>query len=89
MRTRVGRAAVAGSELYYEVSGSGPAVALLLGRGADHRMWPDQVPVLAERYTVVNYDMRGFGQSPPGEVAYAHADEPGHAPRPPWRGHGS
>jgi pimeloyl-ACP methyl ester carboxylesterase len=70
-----GYAAVEGTSLYYEVSGTGPAVVLLHGRGADHRMWADQVPLLARRYRVVNYDMRAFGKSPAGESSYAHADD--------------
>ncbi len=75
MEARTGFAPVDGTSLYYEVTGEGPAVALLHGRGADHRMWADQVPVLAARYRVVNYDMRGFGRSAPGENRYSHADD--------------
>ena len=75
MAAESGFAPVDGTSLYYEVTGTGPAVVLLHGRGADHRMWPDQVPAFARRYRVVNYDMRGFGKSPPGENPYAHADD--------------
>ena len=75
MTPESGFAPVDGTSLYYEVTGDGPALALLHGRGADHRMWPDQVPAFARRYRVVNYDMRGFGQSPPGENRYTHADD--------------
>ncbi len=56
-----------GTSLYYELSGSGPAVVLVHGRGLDRRMWDEQVPDLAERYTVVQYDLRGFGRSAAGE----------------------
>jgi pimeloyl-ACP methyl ester carboxylesterase len=75
MTTQRGFVTVEGTSLYCEVTGSGPAVSLLHGRGADHRMWEEQVPALAARYQVVSYDMRGFGQSPPGENRYAHADD--------------
>ena len=75
MTAQRGFAPVDGTSLYYEVTGSGPAIVLLHGRGADHRMWQEQVPAFAPRYRVVNYDMRGFGQSAPGENRYAHADD--------------
>jgi pimeloyl-ACP methyl ester carboxylesterase len=70
-----GFAPVDGTHLYYEISGSGPVVTFLHGRGANHRMWDDQVPPLAERYTVLSLDMRGFGQSPPGENGYSYPED--------------
>jgi pimeloyl-ACP methyl ester carboxylesterase len=65
-----------GSSLYYEISGSGPAVVLVHGMTLDTRMWDDQVPGLSEVATVIRYDARGFGRSTrdPG-VAYTHAGD--------------
>jgi len=75
MSTQRGLVPIDGTSLHYELTGSGPTVALLHGRGADHRMWEPQVEALASRYQVLCYDMRGFGQSPPGDTSYAHADD--------------
>lgn len=52
-------------EIHFEDTGSGPAVVLghsFLFSGA---MWAPQVPVLAERYRVINVDFRGHGASGP------------------------
>jgi 3-oxoadipate enol-lactonase len=76
METQRGFAAVNGTRLYYEVAGTGDAVALIHGFTLDTRMWDDQFAPFAERYRVVRYDARGFGQSAvPGEAPYTHADD--------------
>ena len=43
--------------------GSGPPVLLLHGYPQTHVMWHKVVPVLAEKYTVVAPDLRGYGDS--------------------------
>ncbi|HEY2203310.1 MAG TPA: alpha/beta hydrolase [Pseudonocardia sp.] len=43
--------------------GSGPAVLLLHGIPQTHLMWHRVAPALAERFTVVASDLRGFGGS--------------------------
>jgi pimeloyl-ACP methyl ester carboxylesterase len=57
------------------LTGDGPAVVLLHAGVADHRMWDALVPALAERYTVVRYDLRGFGASPPPSGPFREADD--------------
>jgi haloacetate dehalogenase len=55
---RVGRTNVHG-----RIGGSGPPVLLLHGIPQTHRMWHRVAPALAERYTVVTTDLRGYGGS--------------------------
>jgi 3-oxoadipate enol-lactonase len=66
----------ASSDLHAEVTGTGePAVVLIHAGIADCRMWDQQVAVLARRYRVVRYDVRGFGRSPDPTVDFFdHAD---------------
>jgi 3-oxoadipate enol-lactonase len=68
-----GVAPLDGVALHYQVSGSGPAIVLLHGSSFDHRMWDEQVGTLAERFSVVRYDLRGFGRSSPSSAPYSHA----------------
>jgi pimeloyl-ACP methyl ester carboxylesterase len=49
--------------LAYEVTGSGPAILFLHEGIADRTMWDPQWERWAERYTLIRYDQRGFGDS--------------------------
>jgi pimeloyl-ACP methyl ester carboxylesterase len=50
--------------LEYEVQGEGPDLILLHGLGfSSKKTWMRQIPVLAQRYRVHAYDVRGFGGS--------------------------
>ncbi|HVR39857.1 MAG TPA: alpha/beta hydrolase, partial [Thermoanaerobaculia bacterium] len=51
--------------------GDGPPLLLLHGLPETHLMWRDVAPRLAERFTVVCADLRGYGQSgcPSGEYS--------------------
>ena len=53
------------SDLYVEQAGAGSPVVLLHEGIGDSRMWEPQWAAYAERFHVVRFDMRGFGQSPP------------------------
>ncbi|MFN8178321.1 MAG: alpha/beta fold hydrolase [bacterium] len=72
---RTGFVPVAGTTLAWEMAGEGPPVVFLHGFSLDRRMWDDQVDAFAPRYTVVRYDLRGFGRSPAADVPYRHADD--------------
>ena len=58
-----GFAEVNGTRLYYEVAGAGHPLTLVHGGLVNRRLWDDQVSEFAQRYTVIRYDMRGFGDS--------------------------
>ena len=53
---------VPGARLYYEVQGSGPAL-VLVGHPMGAAGFAAIAPLLAEDYTVVTYDPRGFARS--------------------------
>jgi pimeloyl-ACP methyl ester carboxylesterase len=60
-----GRVAVPGATLYYEVTGrGGPVLLLIAGGGTDAAVFDGIVPQLAAQYTVVCYDPRGNSRSP-------------------------
>lgn len=60
-----------GARLHYELQGDGFPVVLLHGGLLDLRMWDGQVGPLARHFTLLRYDLRGFGetQAPPGPYA--------------------
>jgi pimeloyl-ACP methyl ester carboxylesterase len=51
------------AKIYYEVHGSGPAVAFVHGSGGHHAAWWQQVAALSPAYAVITVDLRGFGNS--------------------------
>ena len=52
-----------GAHLYYEVTGEGEPVLLIMGLGMASTGWWRTVPVLAERFRVITFDNRGAGRS--------------------------
>jgi 3-oxoadipate enol-lactonase len=62
------RAEINGAELNYELAGDGPAVVLVHEGVCDLRMWDELAESLATEFTVLRYDLRGYGDStlPPG-----------------------
>lgn len=69
MQSTTGFAPVNGAQLYYEMAGEGTPLILLHAGVADSRMWDGQFTAFAEKYRVIRFDYRGFGQSamPAGE----------------------
>jgi haloacetate dehalogenase len=63
----------AGTTIHGRRSGEGPPVLLLHGIPETHLMWHRVAPRLAERFTVVATDLRGFGDSgtPPSTPDHA------------------
>jgi haloacetate dehalogenase len=57
------RVRTTGTEIHCVVGGSGPPVLLLHGYPQTHVIWHRVAPELAQRYTVVCADLRGYGDS--------------------------
>jgi haloacetate dehalogenase len=59
--------------IHARYGGRGAAILLLHGFPETHLMWRDVAPLLAERFTVVCADLRGYGQSgcPPSAADHA------------------
>ncbi len=66
--------AVDGGFVRTETRGSGPVLVLLHGWTLDRRMWLPQLP-LAEHFTLVTLDRRGFGQSSAPAETRAEPDD--------------
>ena len=62
-----------GVEIHAVVGGEGPPLLLLHGYPQTHVIWHKIAPALAERFTVVAADLRGYGDSakPPGGPGHA------------------
>lgn len=73
----VGRLKRPFGNLYYEVSGSGPALLFAHGLGGNHLSWWQQVAHFAPNYTCVTFAHRGFAPSDPVAGGVDPADYPG------------
>ena len=58
-----GKVEVNGVNLWYQVSGEGEPVMQIHGAGFGHFNFAPATPALSQHFRVVDYDMRGYGQS--------------------------
>jgi 3-oxoadipate enol-lactonase len=63
------------SDLEWDEAGSGPPILLLHSGITDRRMWDPQLELLADRYRLIRYDARGFGESGRIEAPYHPYDD--------------
>jgi 3-oxoadipate enol-lactonase len=76
VKQQSGFAPVFDTQLYYEISGSGPNIVFLHGNPLDLHMWDKNADVFTEQYSVLRFDFRGFGRSGnPGPEGYSHAED--------------
>jgi 3-oxoadipate enol-lactonase len=72
---RSGTVAANGQELYYEIHGEGPPLALVMGIGYDSSLWTlQQVPALSTCFRVIILDNRDVGRSSTASHSYSIAD---------------
>ena len=69
------RLPVRGAEIYYEVSGAGPALVFAHGLGGSHMSWWQQVPFFKDRWTCITFAHRGFWPSTGIAEPVAYADD--------------
>ncbi len=68
-------AEINGVSMHYDVQGEGEALVLIHAGIANLDIWDEQMPVFAERYKTVRYDVRGWGETPDPAGEYTdHGD---------------
>lgn len=58
--------------IYLRIGGKGPPVLLIHGYPQSHVIWHQMAPALAERFTVIAPDLRGYGDSDAPETDADH-----------------
>jgi pimeloyl-ACP methyl ester carboxylesterase len=59
-----------GITIYYEVTGDGPPLTMIMGLGCSSRQWKWMVPLLAESFKVITFDNRGVGRTDKPDMEY-------------------
>jgi pimeloyl-ACP methyl ester carboxylesterase len=56
--------------MYYEITGEGEPLLLIMGLGADISRWHDIIPVFSKEYAVIAFDNRGVGMTDKPDIPY-------------------
>lgn len=72
METKSGFVNIGNARLYYETSGHGQPLVLIHAAVADSRQWDNVFDEFARDFSVLRYDLRGFGKSVPVEGEFSH-----------------
>jgi pimeloyl-ACP methyl ester carboxylesterase len=72
MTTETGFLDTNGARIYYEVTGSGPAVVMVHAGVANLRMWDEQVAALSDAHRIITYDTRGYGKTVTDAVQFSN-----------------
>lgn len=59
-----------GIEIYYEISGHGQPLTLIMGLCCSARQWQWMLPLLAESFQVIAFDNRGAGRTGKPDMEY-------------------
>lgn len=67
---------VPGGEIWADDSGGdGAPLVLVHGDWTDSRLWPPLTALLADRYRMIRYDLRGFGRSSRPDTPFTRLDD--------------
>jgi len=66
---------VGGSRVFYEVTGTGPALVLVHDGLLPSDSWNAQWEFFSKGHRVIRYDRRGYGQSTPASAPYSNIDD--------------
>lgn len=66
---------VGDDKLFYEVKGSGPSLVFVHAGICDSRMWDYQIDFFAQSFTVIRYDLQGFGSSSFSTKPFSHTKD--------------
>lgn len=58
------------ADIWYELTGSGPYLVQISGAVSGHEAYAPLTPLMAEHFTVIDYDHRGYGNSDRPEQRY-------------------
>lgn len=63
------------ARIYFETAGEGPPFVMIHAGVADCRQWNNEFDAVAQSFTAVRYDMRGFGRSEPVPGSFRPIDD--------------